>query len=123
MVLGQEHIPKSELPGLGLQVFDDLRVGIETLDGALADLLLKYSVGRNAFFFDEPLDLKGKPLASTRDNGEDVNYQIQGLLGSLAHEWPGDDGDSLRCGDMATGAVEQVRDRHVGWSCYRKFAE
>jgi hypothetical protein len=57
MVLGQKHIPDPQLLGLGLQVLHDGRVGLEALDGRLADLAHEDRVGGDAFFLDEFLDL------------------------------------------------------------------
>lgn len=56
--LGQEHVPKPQLTPTLLHVLDDLRVCREALLGRLAQLADVHSVGGNAFFFDELLDLR-----------------------------------------------------------------
>lgn len=57
VVLGQEHVPQAKLLCLHLQVLNDLRVGIEAVDNARADLLGEDGIGWNAFFLDESLNL------------------------------------------------------------------
>jgi hypothetical protein len=43
-----------------------------------------------------------------------IAYQIQGLLGPVTHPRPSNHGDSLRRGDVATGAVDEIGNRHPG---------
>jgi hypothetical protein len=60
VVLGQEHVPEAELLGFDLEVFDDLRVGVEAGDSVaaiLVDLLGEDGVRGDAFFLDEFFDL------------------------------------------------------------------
>ena len=57
MVLGQEQIPQTELLGFGLQILDDLRVGVESGDRAGADLLTEDFIGGDTVLFDEAFDL------------------------------------------------------------------
>jgi hypothetical protein len=57
MVLGQKHVPQTQLLGLYLQLFDDLRVAVEALGSSSAQLGLEYSFGGKAFIFDEFLEL------------------------------------------------------------------
>lgn len=56
VVLGQEHIPQTQLLGLGLQLLHDGRGGLPSLL-ALAQLSGEDGVGGDAFFLDEFLDL------------------------------------------------------------------
>ncbi len=99
MILGEEHVPQTKFLGLCFEILDDLGVGVETLFSRAAQLLLVDGIRRDAFFLDE------------------LFYQVEGLFGAFADEWPGHGRDSLRCWDMAIGAVDQAgrwRRRHVG---------
>ena len=115
MVFGQEHVPKPKFLGLGFQVFNDLWMGVEAGNGALADLLLEDGIGGDAFLLDKFLDLyqavKMVPLENKSNRG--LFYQIQSLLCPLTHPWASNDWDSFRCGDVASGTVEKVGNRHV----------
>lgn len=57
VVLGQEHVPETQLPGPLLQVLDDGRVRREALLRRLADLACVDGIGGDALFLDELLDL------------------------------------------------------------------
>lgn len=60
MVLRQEQVPQSQLPGPLLEHVHDGRMLVESLDGALAQLLSKDCVGGDTFFFDKLFDLRSE---------------------------------------------------------------